>query len=93
MAFDVVIGNGEFATQANVPKSEPNACKMDISLGKRRIVRIKRGVAQPVSSVVVLVKQIGKPLLLVYSLIYLESIFVVLAVRFLMTNMRAKILA
>uniref|UniRef100_A0A914X006 Uncharacterized protein n=1 Tax=Plectus sambesii TaxID=2011161 RepID=A0A914X006_9BILA len=43
-AFDVMIANGEFATEANVPKSEPNACKMEISLGGRGLHRAVEGV-------------------------------------------------
>uniref|UniRef100_A0A914X6Q4 Uncharacterized protein n=1 Tax=Plectus sambesii TaxID=2011161 RepID=A0A914X6Q4_9BILA len=57
-AFDVMIANGEFATEANVPKSEPNACKMEISLGGRRLKRAVNGVVQPVVKLVVLTKQI-----------------------------------
>lgn len=65
MAFDVLIGNGEFAAETNVPISEPNACKMEISLGRRRVERSvhsrsKRAGKPFHHKFVVLAKQIGK---------------------------------
>jgi hypothetical protein len=63
MAFDMVIGHGEFAAESNVPKKEPNACTMEISFGGRRLTRKKRAGEKveivEVSKVNVMVKQIG----------------------------------
>ncbi len=39
----MIIGSGEFAAEANVPKDSPHACKMDVDLGFCRQKRAVRG--------------------------------------------------
>uniref|UniRef100_A0A914XBJ5 Uncharacterized protein n=1 Tax=Plectus sambesii TaxID=2011161 RepID=A0A914XBJ5_9BILA len=61
MPFDVLIGNTEYAAETNVPKAEPNACKMEISLGRRRVARAPKGISMLknafLKKLIVLVKQ------------------------------------